>query len=113
MKRLLWLGLIFLSVSWLFFIPIFTLPDYNLGLIFLIMGIICNIFAFWKNDFEKIDKKYLTILIPLLISIFVIQFPYNFGPIILTIGVILYAIKIYLFKNEKANWILLGIPQKP
>lgn len=109
MKRLLWLGLIFLSVSWLFFIPIFALPDYNLGLIFSIMGIICNIFAFWKSDFKKIDKKYLVILIPMLISIFVIQFPYNFGPIILAIGAILYAIKIYLFKNEKANWILLGI----
>jgi len=108
-KRLLWPGLIFLSTSWLFFIPIFTLPDYNLGLIFLIIGIICNVFAFWKNHFEKIDKKYFIILIPLLISILIIPFPYNIGPIILTIGALLYTIKIYLFKSEKANWIPLGI----
>lgn len=109
MKRLLWLGLIFLSTSWLFFIPIFTLTDYNLGLIFLIAGIICNTFAFWKNDFEKIGKKYLILMIPLMISIFVIQFPYNLGPIILAIGALIYATKFYLFKNEKASWITLGI----
>jgi len=109
MKRLLWLSLFFLSTSWLFFIPIFTLPDYNTGLIFLIIGILFSALAFWKHDFKKLDKKYLVILIPLLISLFIIPFPYSLGQIILTIGVLLYSIKNCLFKNEKANWILLGI----
>ena len=40
MRRLLWPSLLFLSISWLFFIPIFNDPDHITGLIFLIMGII-------------------------------------------------------------------------
>ena len=69
MKRFLWPGLILLSVSWLFFLPIFKVPgDYNAGIILLILGIICNILSFWKQDLKKIDKKYLIILLPLLIS---------------------------------------------
>ena len=109
MKRMFWLGLLFLSTSWLFFIPIFNLADYNIGSILLIAGIICNTFAFWKHDINKISKKYLIILIPLLISLFIIPFPLNLGPVILTIGILLYAIKSIIFKSEKANWILLGI----
>ena len=109
MKRFLWLGLLFLSTSWLFFIPIFTLPDYNIGIILLIIGIICSTLAFWKHDFKKLDKKYLVLLIPLLISLLVLPLPYSIGPIVLTVGILLYGIKILILKNEKANWIFLGI----
>ena len=109
MKRILWLSLLFLSTSWLFFLPIFTLPDYNMGLIFLITGILLSTFAFWKQDFKHLDKKYLMILMPLLFSLFIIPFPYSLGPIILTAGALLYSIKNCLFGNERANWILLGI----
>ena len=109
MKRLLWLGLLFLSTSWLFFIPIFISSDFIVGLFILIVGIIFITLAFWKDHFEKINKKYLIILIPLLIFIFVIPFPYSLGSIILTVGVLFYCVKIYVLKNEKANWIPLGI----
>ena len=109
MKRLLWLGLTFLSVSWLFLIPIFTPTNYTFGIFFLTVGIILNIFSFWKNDFKKIDRKYFIILIPLVIFIYIFQFPYNLGPIILTIGVILYIFKMYIFKNKKVNWFLIGV----
>jgi hypothetical protein len=108
-KRLLWLAVVFISASWLFFIPVFTIPDYNLGLIFLIIGLICSTFAFWKHDFYKIDKKCYVILIPLLFSLLILPFPYNFGPIVLTITILLYFIKNYLLKKEKANWIFMGI----
>ncbi len=109
MKRLMWLGLIFLATSWLFFIPIFTLSDYNVGLIFLIIGIISNILSLWRNDFKRYDKKYLIVLIPLLISLFIIPLPYSIGPAVLTIGIILYSIKNYILKKEEGNWVLIGI----
>ncbi len=107
-KRLLWLGLLFISTSWLFFIPIFTIPDWKIGTFFLAVGIICNILAFWKNRPKQINKKYLILLIPLLISILIINYPYNIGPIVLTIGLLLYAITNQL-KIEKANAMIAGI----
>lgn len=109
MRRLLWFGLLFLSTSWLFFMPIFTSSDYIKGFFILIIGIFFITFAFYKNHFEKIDKKYIIILIPLLIFNFIIPFPYNLGSIILTTGIIIYGIKIYLLKYEKTNWIPVGI----
>jgi len=109
MKRLLWLGLVFLSISWLFFVPIFTLPDYTMGFIFLIIGIVCNILAFWKHEFKKAEKKYLLVVIPLLLSLLIIPLPYSLGAIILTIGILIYGAKTYLLKQEKANWIVIGI----
>ncbi|MCK5261576.1 MAG: hypothetical protein KAJ44_05305, partial [Thermoplasmatales archaeon] len=108
MKRLLWLGLLFISASWLFFIPIFTTPDWKTGTFFLIIGIICNILAFWKNKPKQINKKYLILLVPLLISILIINYPYNIGPIVLTIGLLIYAITNQL-KNQKANVMIAGI----
>ena len=109
MKRFLWLGLILLSVSWLFFIPIFSKPDYNIGIILIILGIICNILGLIKHDFKKIHKKYLIILIPLILSLFVIPIPYNLGLIVLTVGLLLYIFKTYVLKSEKANSLFLSI----
>ncbi len=108
MKRLLWPGLLFLSTSWLFFIPIFNLPAYNMGITFLIIGILFCTFAFWKQDFKKLDKKYLLILLPLLLSICIIPLPYSIGPIVLTIATLLYG-ALSISDNEKANWIILGV----
>lgn len=109
MKRFLWLGLILLSVSWLFFIPIFNTPDWAIGMIFLIIGIVFNILGFWKHDFKEINRKYILILIPLFLAIIVIPLPYSLGLIVLTIGIILYIIKSLCFASEKANWFFLGV----
>lgn len=89
MIRFLWLGLLFISVSWLFFIPIFTTPDWKVGILLLVIGIIFNILALSKIKIKKINKKILFLLIPLLISIFIINYPYNVGIILLTISLIL------------------------
>ena len=89
MKRLLWLGLFFISGSWLFSLPIFTTPQPIYSLIFLIAGILCNILAFWKSGSMQIDKRYLVFLIPLIFSIFIINYPYNIGLIILILGIFL------------------------
>lgn len=109
MKRFLWLGLVFLSICWLFFIPIFSNPDYLIGVIFLTFGILFSTIAFYKHDIKKINQKYLIIIFPLLLSLIFIPFPYNLGMIILTIGTLLYVIKNYLLKIEKFNWIFLGL----
>lgn len=109
MKRLLWLGLLFTSISWLFFIPIFTTPDWKMGIFFLIIGILCNILALWKNKPLQIHKKYLILLIPLILSILIINYPYNIGMIVLTIGVLLHGIKNQLLRCKKANALIAGI----
>jgi len=89
MKRLLWLGLFFVSGSWFFSLPIFTIPQPIWSILFLILGILCNIFSFWKSESIQIDKRYLVFLIPLIFSIFIINYPYNIGLIILTLGIFL------------------------
>ena len=109
MKRLLWLGLLFTSISWLFFIPIFTTPDWKMGIFFLIIGILCNILALWKNKPLQIHKKYLILLILLILSILIINYPYNIGMIVLTIGVLLHGIKNQLLRCKKANALIAGI----
>ena len=108
MKRLLWIGLAFLSISWLFFIPIFTTPETNTGIFFLILGILCNILALWKHDFKKFDNRFLVLVIPILISIFFINYPYNIGLIILTVGLLFYVITNQL-KYKKIQVLSAGI----
>ncbi|MEF8879113.1 MAG: hypothetical protein V5A64_05890 [Candidatus Thermoplasmatota archaeon] len=108
-KLLLWPGLLFISFSWFHLIPIFKEPNYTTALIFLIVGIIFNIFAFWKERTAKVDKRYLIILLPLVFFIIIVPFPYSLGGIILTIAAIFYWFKNFLLKREKENWVFLGI----
>ena len=109
MKSLLWVGLLFLSISWLFFIPIFIPPDWKMGLIFLIIGLTCNVFAFWKNRTFKVNRKYFLFLLPLLVSLLVVGFPYNLGVIVLIIGCVTYFLLVHLLKYKKFGWIGLGL----
>lgn len=107
MKRLLWLGILFTSTSWLFFNKIFTIPEPQYGYLFLALGILCNIAALLKNPFQKIDKKYFVALIPLIISTIIINSPYNISLIILVIGLVIYAITNQL-KYKKIQILGLG-----
>jgi len=89
MRRLLWLGLMFLSASWLFFIPEFIAPNLLWGSTFLILGILCTITALWNAPPLHFDKKYLLLLIPLFIILLILPYPYNIGVIVLTGGLLL------------------------
>lgn len=89
MKRLLWLGLFFLSLSWLFFLPIFQPPQWIMGLIILSLGIFCNILAFVKNQVPPSNKKYLFFVILLFIACFFVPFPFSVGIFILLCGLLL------------------------
>ena len=89
MKRFLWLGVFFISASWLFSLPIFTIPQPIWSILFLILGILCNIMSFWKSGSLQIDKRYFIFLVPLIFSIIIISYPYNIGLVVLTLGIFL------------------------
>jgi hypothetical protein len=109
LKQLLWLGFILTSASWLFFIPVFNEPDEKTGFILLILATLCNIYGFWKTKPVYFKERYIVLLIPLILSIIVIPYPFNIGVILFTIG---YIISIILYKystNEKINIIIKGV----
>jgi len=108
-KILFWPGLLCLSFSFLYTIPIFNEPDYFVAFLFIIFGTILNTLALWGKKYNNFDKKYLIILIPLIMSIFIIPFPYNLGLIVLTISILGYSFKKFLLKKEKGDWICTGI----
>jgi hypothetical protein len=111
MRRLLWLGLLFLSASWLFFIPEFITPDILVGSIFLIIGILCTIAGLWNTTATRFDSKYLLLFVPLIIALFVLQFPYNVGIFVLTIGLLLVPLSNRVQKtyNVSAGFLLAGL----
>ena len=109
MKRLLWLGLILTSASWLFFVPIFNIQDDKIGILLLILGTICNIFSFWNTKPIYFKERYFILFIPLLLSIFIIPYPFNIGVILFTIGLIFSVLLQKISIGEKTNIILKGI----
>lgn len=109
MKRLLWLGLLLTSASWLYFIPIFNRPDEKIGILLLILGIICNIFSFWNSKPIYFKERYLILFIPLLLSIYVIPFPLNIGVILFTIGFVFSTLVRKISLGKKTNTIFKGI----
>jgi hypothetical protein len=106
MRRCFWLGVLFLSTSWLFFIPQFTEPDTTIGALFLILGIVCTIAGVSQKIPPQIDKKYYLLLIPLLLSLLVISYPYTLGILLLTLGLFLSMICYWL---RRPQTISLGI----
>jgi len=89
MKRFLWLGILFLSASWLFFIPQFTIPDPIVGALFVILGVVCLIGGVWQTVPKHLDTKYILLIIPVILALIVVPYPYNLGILVLTIGLLL------------------------
>ena len=109
MKRLLWLGVIFLSISWFFLVPFYIKPDLVLGISLVVFGIICTVFSLWKTQARPVNKKYFITLIPLFLGLLVLPFPYNIGIIILIVGILTHIFLAIGLKKEKLGWISLGI----
>ncbi|RLI63136.1 MAG: hypothetical protein DRO67_06200, partial [Candidatus Asgardarchaeum californiense] len=109
MKCLIWSGLFFLSVSWLFFIPIFNSPNSEIGVFLLAVGILCNTIGLQKSKTVVTDKKYLMLFPPLLISFYLIHYPYNIGLLVLMLGLFLHFIVEYLSKSKKIDAIPIGM----
>lgn len=106
MKRFLWLGIFFLSASWLFFIPQFTLPDLFVGTLLVILGTLCMIGGVSQYRSIPLDIKYVLLLVALVPALISIPFPYNLGPMVLTIG---FLCGILLLKQKNTNLIPFGI----
>lgn len=109
MRRVYWIGILFLSISWLYIIPLFEKPNYMIGILALIIGIIFNTLAIYNNKSFRLDGKYLILLFPLIVSIFILPLPHSLGLIILANALLFYIICNYIFKYEKGNRIFLGI----
>jgi len=84
----LWLGIFFLSMSWLFLLPIFVQPM-KLGIILIVLGIISHICWIRKNEIKPLDKKYLWLLLPLSGMALILPSPYDSAFIILCIGLLI------------------------
>ena len=89
MKSLLWLGVLFLSASWLFYIPQFNTPDVFIGTVFLVLGVLCMTGGIQGLSREHVDLKYLLLLIAFIPALLLIPFPYTLGLVMLTIGLVL------------------------
>lgn len=109
MRRLLWFGLLLTSASWLYFVPIFNLTDEKIGILLLILGIIFNIFSFWKSKPIYFKERYLILFVPLLMSIIVIPYPFNIGVIIFTIGFVFSTLVRKKSTEDKTNIIFKGL----
>jgi len=109
MRRLLWLGLFLTSSSWLFLIPIYNIPDDKIGIFLLTLGTICIVFSFWDSKPFYFKERYWILLIPLILSIFFIAYPFNIGIILLTIGFVFSILFHKNSQNTKTNLIFKGI----
>jgi hypothetical protein len=89
LKRLLWLGVFFLSASWCFFIPEFTTPDFVAGTCCLVLGILCSIGGISRYVQHQPDVRFTLLLVPLTVVLAFVPFPYNLGIVILMIGLLI------------------------
>ncbi len=106
MKRFLWLGLLFLSASWLFLIPQFTTPDLIAGIFCMIAGILCVIGGISRCVQKQLEIRYTILLIPLTAAFLFMPFPYNLGLVVLAIGLLA---SLLLYKFERLRAVPLGI----
>ncbi|MEW6455660.1 MAG: hypothetical protein AB1410_02940 [Acidobacteriota bacterium] len=84
MKKI-WIGLYSISMMWILLLPIFT-PKNWIYFIFLFFGLTIAIWAFWNFEIEKINYSLYIFLIPVLIFILFIPYPFNLGGIFLLFG---------------------------
>jgi hypothetical protein len=106
MKRFLWFGILFLSASWLFFIPQFTIPDLIAGTLCVVLGTACIISGIWRSVQKQREIRYTVLLIPILLALVFVPFPYNLGLVVLAIGLL---VALLSYKLERLQAIPLGM----
>lgn len=75
-----------LSAFWMFSLGIYGQATSTiLATSSLLLGTAISIISFWRVD-AAIDRKYCAILLPLLLSVWAIPYPYNAGPIVCIAG---------------------------
>ncbi len=106
MRRILWLGILLLSASWLFLIPQFVPPNLPAGFLCIIFGVLCFIIGISSDVKKQTDIRYLLLIIPLITALLFVPFPYNIGLIILSLGLLS---SIVFYRFERLQAIPLGI----
>jgi len=106
MKRALWLGVLFLSASWLFLIPQFTIPDVFIGVFFLSIGTLCIIGGLSRLPHIQCDVRYTLLVFPIAFALCFVPFPYNLGLIVLGIGLLAFMLS---YKWKVVQTAALGI----
>lgn len=86
MKKTAWLSLIPLTAFWLCEVHIYT-PPAGPAMLLLLIGISLLMVAFWKTDVE-FDRRFAIAAIPLVVSCFLIPYPYSIGLIVMAIALI-------------------------
>ena len=87
---LFWSGLFCLSFTWLFTLDLYTLERDAWWVVLLVLGILCNSAACrGKVVLKVLDKKYLLLLVPLVLSLLILPFPYQLGIIVAIAGIIM------------------------
>lgn len=109
MRRILWLGLLFFSASWFFFLPFFTPPDITFGIVFVIIGVVCATFSLRNKIPIASNKRNIFFLICLVIAIGLIEFPYSIGLVVLLVGFLVLVGSSFFPRISKANWLWPGL----
>lgn len=84
-----WCSLVLISMSWLFSLHLYTSINYYWTFGLVGMAIILTGFCFRKIKQKNFDKRYLFLSVPLLIACLILPFPYNIGPGLLTLSLLL------------------------
>jgi len=90
MNFLIWAGIFSLSFTWLFTLDLYTLERDAWWITLLALGILFNTAALkGRTTFNSLDRKYGLLLIPLIVSLFIIPFPYHLGIILIIAGLLI------------------------
>ena len=105
MNFLLWSGLFCLSFTWLFTLDLYTLERDAWWVTLLAVGVLCNTAALRKKIvFNALDKKYLLLLIPLVICFLILPFPYHLGIIVTGAGLLILFFCPLMGSLAKSSW---------
>lgn len=80
-----WISVFFISMMWLFLLPVFTRPS-RFFLLFLLIGLGLNIRAFWGWRIHQWTPYLYLFFIPIIFFTLTIHFPFNLGGILLLLG---------------------------
>ncbi|TET43797.1 hypothetical protein E3J62_12185 [candidate division TA06 bacterium] len=86
---LIWLAVLFSSISWLYGLKIYTSPVPWLGWVLIGVAALLACFGLRPREHSNLDKKILYLIIPLLLSSAILPLPYRIGPGMMALAILL------------------------
>jgi len=87
MRRWLWLGVFFLSASWLFLLGEFVPADWLVGGGLLGLGVVFTVIGAWRSSPYSVPAQ-LLLVVPVGFAAAIITVPYNLGAVVLAVGLL-------------------------